>query len=165
MAKWLRYFGKWHTQCDSGIIANCHNCHFLVKIREKLEFLIFRGSKNGPKSNPLGTQEMATFFRVALMLSWGLVVTIQSAAFKLESGLGFDNGPSPAHSPTQPPDSNQTLVFENLSKLININQYWGLSRLLFLSPLFDKCSLIFLTRSDNSSKGWRSCLWMISHSF
>ena len=80
--------------------------------------MIFRGSKNGPKSNPLGTQEMATFFRVALMLSWGLVVTIQSAAFKLESGLGFDNGPSPAHSPTQPPDSNQTLVFENLSKPI-----------------------------------------------
>ena len=67
---------------------------------------------------PFGTQEMATFFRVALMLSWGLVVTIQSAAFKLESGLGFDNGPSPAHSPTQPPDSNQTLVFENLSKPI-----------------------------------------------
>ena len=70
----------------------------MVKIREKLEFLFFRGSKNGPKSNPLGTQEMATFFRVALMLSWGLVVTIQSAAFKLESGLGFDNGPSPAHT-------------------------------------------------------------------
>ena len=63
--------------------------------------MIFRGSKNGPKSNPLGTQEMATFFRVALMLSWGLVVTIQSAAFKLESGLGFDNGPNPEHGPAQ----------------------------------------------------------------
>ena len=63
--------------------------------------MIFRGSKNGPKSNPLGTQEMATFFRVALMLSWGLVVTIQSAAFKLESGLGFDNGPSPAQARSQ----------------------------------------------------------------
>ena len=66
----------------------------------------------------LGPKKWLLFFRVALMLSWGLVVTIQSAAFKLESGLGFDNGPSPAHSPTQPPDSNQTLVFENLSKPI-----------------------------------------------
>ena len=46
----------------------------------------------------LGPKKWLLFFRVALMLSWGLVVTIQSAAFKLESGLGFDNGPSPAQN-------------------------------------------------------------------
>ena len=50
------------------------------KKRKKLEFLIFRGVKNGSKSNPLGTQGMAIFLGVALVLSWGLVVTIQSAA-------------------------------------------------------------------------------------
>ena len=51
-----------------------------------MEFLIFRGVKNGSKSNPLGTQEMAIFFRGCIGVKLGFGCDNTKCSFKLELG-------------------------------------------------------------------------------
>ena len=61
-------------------MVNCPNCHFGLKKRKKFGFLIFGGSKMAQNLSLPGPREWLFFLGVALELSWGLVVTIQSAA-------------------------------------------------------------------------------------
>ena len=51
-----------------------------------MEFLIFRGVKNGSKSNPLGTQGMAIFFRGCIGVKLGFGCDNTKCSFKLELG-------------------------------------------------------------------------------